>query len=159
MPKGLVWLVCIVVLALTGVAAPVFADAISDGNKAYDNGDYDTARSLWQPLAEQGNAEAQNLMGNIYRRGRGVPRDYRIAASWFRKSAKQNNAQAQFNLAGMYRAGKGVPKDPKEAAHWFLEAARNGYDKAQFSIGLMYENGWGVDKDLVKKSSAPKNTY
>ena len=67
------------------------------------------------PLAQQGNAIAQMLLGEMYYFGKGVPRDYSEAARWWRKAAEQGLAEAQFNLGGMYRQGEGVPKDHQEA--------------------------------------------
>ena len=38
---------------------------------SYNRGDYVPAIRLFRPLAEQGNAKAQSLLGVMYRRGRG----------------------------------------------------------------------------------------
>ena len=58
-------------LALTivfvlGFVSPVWAD-FSDGIAAYDRGDYATTFREIKPLAEQGFAEAQFLLGVISR--------------------------------------------------------------------------------------------
>ena len=37
-----------------------------DGAAAYNEGDYATAKRLWLPLAEAGNADAQTMLGIIY---------------------------------------------------------------------------------------------
>ena len=37
-----------------------------------ENGDYETAYTLWMPLAESGDADAQNYMGILYYLGFGV---------------------------------------------------------------------------------------
>ena len=47
-----------------------------EGVAAYDRGDYATALEEWRPIAEQGNADAQYNLGNMYYNGRGVPQDY-----------------------------------------------------------------------------------
>jgi TPR repeat protein len=44
----------------------VFADQFEDSIVAYDRGDYATAVRLFRPLAEQGNAQAQNSLGAMY---------------------------------------------------------------------------------------------
>ena len=46
------------------------------GSAAYDAGDYDKARRIWQPLAEKGDVRAQRGMGKLYEKGRGVERDF-----------------------------------------------------------------------------------
>jgi uncharacterized protein len=116
---------------------------------AYGRGDYRTAIQLWQPLADQGNADAQSGLGLMYQTGRGVPQNNLIAASWYRKAADQGNPQAQFNLGLMYTSGLGVPKDFAIAASWFRKAADQGSADAQGRLGLWYENGIGVPKDYA----------
>jgi glycine/D-amino acid oxidase-like deaminating enzyme len=49
------------------------------GVQAYENGDYATALTEWAPLAEQGNANAQFNLAQMYRRGEGVPQNYKMA--------------------------------------------------------------------------------
>jgi TPR repeat protein len=63
----------VLALALFGVAA---AGQLEDGVAAYQLGDYETAMQLLRPLAEQGNAEAQFTIGQMYENGQGVPQDF-----------------------------------------------------------------------------------
>jgi len=58
--------------------------------------------------AEQGHAEAQNVLGLRYENGQGVEKDYVKAIEWYSKAAAQNLATAQFNLGEMYNNGYGV---------------------------------------------------
>jgi len=73
-----------VVLALVVVlvAAPAWAD-FKAGKEAYLRGDYATALKEWRPLAEQGDALAQSLLGVMYAEGLGVPQDFVQAHMWF----------------------------------------------------------------------------
>ena len=82
---------------------------------AYDKGDYATALREFQPLAKQGNAFAQTLLGDMYGNGYGVPQDYSTAHKWYSLAAKQGNVFAQNNLGEMYRKGEGVPQDEQTA--------------------------------------------
>jgi len=41
------------------------------GAAAYDAGDYAKALSIWQPLAEKGDTQAQRGMGKLYEKGQG----------------------------------------------------------------------------------------
>ena len=70
------------------------------------------------PLAEQGNAGAQAMLGEMYGNGEGVPQNYAEALKWFRKAADQGDAQGQYDLGYSYDSGKGVPQDYAEAAKW-----------------------------------------
>ena len=56
---------------------------------------YATALRLYRPLAEQGNADAQQALGLIYAKGDGVTQDNAEAVKWFRKAAEQGNGSAQ----------------------------------------------------------------
>jgi len=75
--------------------------------------------------AEQGYADAQSDLGEMYDEGRGVPKDYKEAARWYRKAAEQGNADAQSDLGVMYAKGRGVPKDYVTAYMWFNLAAQD----------------------------------
>ena len=71
-----------VLLMLVLVSAPVHAGDFQDGENAYRKGDYRTAFEKFEPLAEQGNAQAQWLLAGLYARGMGVARDYVQALKW-----------------------------------------------------------------------------
>ena len=120
------------------------AGTIQDRSAALGSGMSEVALITVSRAAEQGNALAQTLLGEIYRYGRGVPQDYQQAASWYRKAAEQGSAEAQFNLGNMYRYGRGVPSDCQEAVSWYRKAWEQGYAEAQFSLGIMYATGAGI---------------
>ncbi|MGA8713629.1 MAG: sel1 repeat family protein, partial [Roseiarcus sp.] len=42
------------------------AGPYEDGEVAYRSGDYAAALSLWRPLADRGDAVAQNALGQMY---------------------------------------------------------------------------------------------
>ncbi|MDG1942636.1 MAG: tetratricopeptide repeat protein [Halioglobus sp.] len=109
--------------------------------------DYAQAVTRYHKAADEGAAEAQFNLGQIYREGQGVPLDYKQAAAWFRKAADQGLAEAQFNLGEIYREGQGVPLDYKEAEEWFRKAADQGVVEAQFNLGQIYREGLGVQVD------------
>ncbi len=58
---------------LIGLAGPAWA-GFAEGLAAYERGDYATALREFRPLAEQGDATAQSVLGNIYGEGLGVGR-------------------------------------------------------------------------------------
>ncbi len=130
------------VLEIAAVAGP-----LEDAKAAYDRGYYSTALTLWRPLADQGDATAQENLGNMYANGRGVPKDDGEAVKWYRKAAEQSSASAQTNLAYMHANGRGVPKDYTQAFMWYRKAADQGFAEAQLSLGIMYSDGLGVSKD------------
>ncbi len=64
-----------------------YSDEFQAAKEAYERGDYDTALKELRPLADQGDATAQNSLGNMYFFGRGVPQDYDKAIRWYRLAA------------------------------------------------------------------------
>jgi S1-C subfamily serine protease len=80
--------------------------------------------------AEQGNAEAQANLGNMYEAGRGVTRDFQQALAWYSKAAEQGHPKAQINLAVMYYEGRGVPQNYALSYVWSSLAAVSGDIKA-----------------------------
>ena len=93
----------------------------------------EAAAAQWfRRAAEQGVAEAQNILGLLmYDQGKGVPQDdYKAAAQWFRRAAEQGVAKAQYNLGVMYSQGEGVLKDYVHAHMWANIAASEGNKNA-----------------------------
>jgi TPR repeat protein len=130
------------------LAAPAWA-GFGEGGAAYLRGGYPTALREFRPLAEQGDADAQFLLGVMYDEGWGVAQDYAAAVRWYRKSAVQGDASAQYNLGLMYNNGQGVPQDYAAAVRWYRKAAAQGYADAQFLLGVMYDEGRGVAQDYA----------
>lgn len=81
---------------------------LAEGVSAIGKGDFQTALLELQPLAEQGNADAQFNLGLMYFNGTGVQQDDQAALKWFRLAADQGDAFAQFALGNMYFMGRGV---------------------------------------------------
>ncbi|MDD5365481.1 MAG: tetratricopeptide repeat protein [Gallionellaceae bacterium] len=137
------------VLALVVTAAPADDTQYQEGAAAFSRGDRAKALSLLKPLAEQGNADAQQKLAVIYLGGSGVARDNKQAARWYLKAAEGGNADAQNQLATAYREGLyGLPKDHQQALRWFRTAAEQGHAAARLSLAVMYQNGWGTDKNI-----------
>lgn len=96
------------------------------GLTAYEQSDYQTAFKLWLPLAEQGNADAQVNLGQMYEKRLGVKQDYFEAVKWYRKAAEQGDAKAQVILGFSYILGKGVQINKALAKEWLGKACDNG---------------------------------
>ncbi len=71
-----------------GLTAPAWA-GLDEGVAAYNRGDYATAIRVWRPLSEQGNANAQSMLGLLYGKGQGVPQDYAQAHMWYNLAASR----------------------------------------------------------------------
>ena len=91
--------------------------------------DFKAILEIVPPLAEQGDANAQALLGRMYEEGLGVKQDDVKAMKWFRKAAEQGFAPAQFNLGVMYYNGRGVQVNKSLAKEWLGKACDNGEQK------------------------------
>ena len=105
------------------------------GVDEYKRGAHSMALLQWRPMAEQGDARAENNLGYMYYKGEGVVQDSSEAVKWFRKAAEKGYAKAQNNLGYMYYKGEGVVQDSSEAVKWFRKAAEKGFVYAQYSLG------------------------
>ncbi len=136
------------------VTVPASASASPNyeaGSAAYDAGEYDKARRIWQPLAEKGDVRAQRGMGKMYEKGRGVDRDFAAALKWYRPAAEQGDAESQYRLSVGYGYGLGIKKDEAKAMEWLRKAAENGQKRAQKSLARAYEDGLnGLPRDPKK---------
>jgi len=116
----------------------------------YDDKSYTEAAKWYRMSAEQGYAEAQYELGEMYYAGEGVEKNYSEALKWIRKSADQGNANAQNTMGHMYYLGDGVTENFSEAVKWYRKSAEQGNKYAQYNLGKMYESGDGVTLDYEK---------
>lgn len=115
--------------------APGATEGLQQGLRAWSAQRPGEAVAAWQPLAEQGDAQAQLYLAYAYRRGRGVAADDAQAAHWYRRAARQGLADAQYQLGLMYELGLGVAPDPAEADYWYGRAVAQGYCPGELSAG------------------------
>ena len=87
---------------MLGLTAPGWA-GFSEGVAAYQRGDYATAFREFRPLAELGNAKAQNNLGFMYYNGQGVTQDYVQAHMWFNLAASSFPPGKDRDTAVKYR--------------------------------------------------------
>ena len=124
----------ILFLAAISFGAPISSVAWADLDEAryaYDNNYFNTAFREYRPLAEQGNAEAQLRLGQMYEMGKGTAKDDTEAVAWYRLAADQDHPDAQFNLGYMYAHGLGVSANPVHALMWWRLASEKGHAMAQ----------------------------
>src|SRR6266404_9620071 len=121
------------------VSAGLSAGAdLASAKHAYEGKNYTTALNELTPLAEQGNADAQVMLGRMYLMGQGVLKDPDQAIKWFKASATQGNADAQFFLGSMYLLPR---KDVAEGLKWLRFSAEQGNQDAQLFLGKAYMEG------------------
>lgn len=75
-----------ILASLAFALAISFGATFDDGVQAYDKQDYKTAFKIFENLASQGYAGAQNSLGLMYENGQGTKQDKRVAKQWFGKA-------------------------------------------------------------------------
>jgi cell division septation protein DedD len=126
-------------------AAPLSAQSVKAGIDAWQRADYAGAITIWRPLAEGGDADAQFNLGQAYRLGRGVPLDLAAAKVWFERAARSGHVDAQTTL-GLLTFQNG---DRATGLKWLRAAADQGEPRALLVYGTALYNGDGVPQDRV----------
>jgi uncharacterized protein len=129
------------ILLCAGLSA---AADFTSAKRAYEAKDFATAFKELTPLAEQGNADAQFLLGKMYFAGQGVLKDTGQAVKWLTASATQGNADAQLFIGSYYL----LPHlDIAQGLKWLKLSAEQGNQDAQLLLGKSYMEG---NRDLPR---------
>ena len=110
------------------------------GWEALQDGDFEKAVEVWQPLAERGDARAQTNLGTMYSKGDGVEQDEQVAVEWFSKAAEQGFAPGQHALGLMYANGQGVEQDFVTAYAWLALAAVQNNEGSREALDIASED-------------------
>lgn len=113
--------------------------------------------ALWfQRAAEQGDAEAQYLLGRLHYETGKEPDSLQTAVQWFEKSAEQNHLEGLRNLALCYAFGDGVKSSKSKSQELYrrafpicLELAEQGDSSAIALMAKSYWLGQGVKRDYA----------
>ncbi len=122
--------------------------SIEAGLAAVELKNYSAAFSVFETLAEAGNAEAQHNLAMLYRTGKGIQKDLASSYKWFRRAADQGASEAQYYLGYLFDMGEGVEKNSRYAFVWYRKAAEQGHGLGQINLGFLYANGAGVGQDI-----------
>jgi hypothetical protein len=95
-------------------------------------------------LAQQGDVEAQFMLGFLYRDGQGVTKNPEEATHWFRQAGDAGHGFAYEQLGIMLYTGRDVEKNFPEALRLFRLAADKGGIMSMNYIGVMHDKGEGV---------------
>lgn len=86
----------------------------------------------------RGNPAAQRMLGDLYARGNGVPKNLKLSADWWEKAANRGNSRAMLELGQLYMYGNdGVAKDLKKARYWLNRAAVEDNSEAKALLKQM----------------------
>ncbi len=123
------------ILAAAVAAAP--APTVKDGVDAWQQGAFDRAVTIWRPLAEQGDPDAEFNLAQALKLGRGVRTDLAQAKIWYRKAATAGHRQAIANYGLLLFQDR----DRQAAMPWIIKASAAGDARAQYVYGTALFNG------------------
>lgn len=121
--------------------------------RMYAQGGYQFSRDTDEAIfwltkaANQGDKEAQAILGLDYFNGIGVKIDDQLGLRWSRMAADQGSAAGQRLVGFAYEQGRGVPKDYAEAVRWTSLSAEQGDGTALSNLGVYFFFGYGVPVD------------
>ena len=102
------------------------------------------AAQLYKRGADEGFADAQWLLGELYLNSDIVGISPSKAAASFSKAALQEHPEALYSLATLYQTGQGVEKNAAGAADLYTLAAIAGNARAALRLAEMHETGDGI---------------
>ncbi len=156
-----VWILASILVLVSG---PVFGETITRAqakeawakadkllDSAASEDDYRKVLEVIQPLADAGLAEAQNTLGWMYDRGRGLSYDPRLAIAWYTKAALAGEPFSATRLGDIYSRGRlGQPVDMAAARKWYEVGEKKGLPHAGVSLAFQEVKGEGGPVDRAQ---------
>lgn len=99
-----------------------------DGEK-----DVELAVSMFTDAADQGHANAQNILASHCKHGKGIRQSDEEAFKYYKLATDQNHTEAQQNVGLCYQNGVAVEKDDEQAAYTISLQWTNGMDLRSFT--------------------------
>ena len=139
--------------------------SFEEANRAYEDGDKETAIIGYMMAAEQGYEYGQANVACIldeqnsilpltallpWKKGKSpLLRNAVLALIYWTRSAKQANIDSMVKMGDYYLRGYGIGKDMEKAAICYQTAADMQQSaQAMWNLGWMHENGIGVEQDF-----------
>ena len=136
-----------------------------EANRAYDEGDTETALPIYMMAAEQGYESAQTNVAFLLdeyksitslnpilpwkRKRSSLLRNAFLALVYWTRSAKQSNIDSMVKMGDYYLGGYGIEADMEKAATCYQTAAETHQSaQALWNLGWIHENGIGVEQDF-----------
>jgi len=115
------------------------SEAIDQARTAIEREDYTLATQLLRPLADDGQAAAQYLLGYLFFTSADVAKD--DSRAWLQRAAAQDHPEALYHLACLGdQFDFGPPEDETRRA-LLVRAAELGAAEAQRDLGCFYATG------------------
>ncbi|MEZ8739269.1 tetratricopeptide repeat protein [Photobacterium swingsii] len=120
----------------------------------------------WLKKAAADTPEVQAMIGDLFKNGRGLPRDNQQAVEWYTKAANEGSVQAMIELGHYYVSGGGTGKtDCANAIKWFNNASNAGSMDSKRNLVWLYatcsdeeqrdgERALKLAKQIIKRTAS-----
>ena len=139
--------------------------SFDEANRAYDEGDTESALIMYMMAAEQGYESGQANVAYLLddyksilsldslipwkKKRSSLLRNAALALIYWTRSAKQQNIDSMVKMGDYYLGGYGVEADMEKAATCYQTAAETHQSaQALWNLGWIHENGLGVEQDF-----------
>ena len=124
--------------------------------------EFSFAENMWEPWEVRqirkrategdGDAEAQAMMGTLYREGVQLRQSEANALEWFQRAADQGSPEGQYQVGREYwfpnkTCNCHLNRFYKPAFSWYRKAAEQGHAEALLNLGIMQYKGLGTMKN------------
>ena len=138
MKKIIIIIICMF-LPFLSIAQSTEEQLFEQAKSYYNANEYEKAYPLYLELANNGNAEAQCVMGHYYLYGYSpVKENYAKAYEWYKKAADKGNARAMNVIGYMYENGYYLTQSKEKAFEYFLKASDAGDAYGSANAARMY---------------------
>lgn len=115
---------------------------------ALEKEDYAAMVDWLRKAVDQGNADAEFLLGLCYEHGQGVPQSTWEAKKHYESAGEHGNSMGYLQLGALYANENSPIRNLPSAFGWYMKAAQDNNAQAQVTVAYMYMSGQGVMQNL-----------
>jgi len=118
--------------------------------------DYNAAIEIYTGLADENNANAFYMLGNMYLAGKGFAQSDSLAMQYFLEAVERGSGRAALRIAAMKRTDEQWTtyeewqQNAQEVVWWANKAAELGFQRAYYALGISYYQGYGVEQNYQR---------
>lgn len=123
----------------------------NEGISMYMENKYENAKDYLERAAEEGNADAKALLGQMYILGRGVVQDTAKGLAHLEDAVKDGSSFAMTELGMLYIEGRhGVEQAFDKGAELINQAIKNGKYYGYLAMAKLYDAGENIEQSTEK---------
>lgn len=119
----------------------------------FEEGEYEPAFKVLEPIAMAGHRHAQAEMASMYANGTGAPFDMSMAIVWYEKSAAQGNLKAMSTLGEIYNSPESGYRNLAKARAMWEKCALRLRKTCILTLAITLQDQKGQHYDQVKATA------